>query len=43
MLAHKPLPMLANICPGGQMQRELLSSEVLLRVGLSISELPAEG
>lgn len=43
VLVHKPLPMLANTCPWGQMQRELLSSKMLLRVELSISELPAEG
>lgn len=42
VLAHKPLPVLANICPGGQMLRELVSSEMLLRVELSISELRAE-
>lgn len=35
VLTHKPLPVLANICPGRQMQRELLSSKMLLRVELS--------
>lgn len=42
-LAHKPQPVLAIICPRGQIQREVLPSEKLLRVELPISELPAEG
>lgn len=41
VLAYKTSPVLAKICPGGQVQRELLSSETLLRVELCISELSA--
>lgn len=40
-LAHKPQPVLATVCPRGQIQRELLPSEMLLRVELPISEPPA--
>lgn len=42
-LAHKLQPMVAIICPGEQIQSEVLPSKMLLRVELPISALPAEG